>query len=369
MTRRAQLLIVAILAGAAAAAWWWSPRFANRGQEQAGFGYLPDPEGTREFLSELAEPSFRGAAPEVMRRATEVDTFTYRTMDRVHRQVYGTPWKAWNQGPHGSCVSFGFALAAWHSLCFDHEVGRLPMPPPVVATEPIYGGSRTAGRSPPQKRNTGGDGSYGAAAARWVSGKCANGHGGILFRQVYELDGQTFDLREYSIPRSIEWGREGVPPALEREARKLRAMAVARVDDWEQFVAAVRSGYGVAICSNVGFAPRATMPQVRDANGFLPRASNWSHCMAVGIGVRFRSTGSPHDAGLIANSWGTGWVTGPRWPDDMPDGCFWAKREDIEAILAQGDSFAVGGVAGFEWRDIDNHNWQMDVPTIAEDRR
>jgi hypothetical protein len=335
-----------------------------RPERLAGTGYVPDPEGTRQFLSELERPTFSAAAPEAMERASaaEVDTFGYRTLSRVHQAVYGTPWKAWNQGSHGSCVSFGFAIAAWQSLCHDWEAGRLPMPPPIVATEPIYGGSRTSGRSPPQRRNTGGDGSYGAAAARWVSGKCGDGAGGILFRQVYELDGQTFDLREYSIPRSIEWGREGVPEPLAREARKLRAQAVAQVSTWDQLVAAVRSGYGVAMCSDVGWRERPVMPQVRDAHGFLARSGSWNHCMGVGLGLRFKSNGSPDDGVMVANSWGSSWVSGPRWPEDMPDGCYWARRRDVEEALRQGDSFAVGGVDGFAWRDIDNGGWVEPAP-------
>ena len=87
--------------------------------------------------------------------------------------------------------------------------------------------------------------------------------------------------------------------------------------------------------------------------------------MATGIGLRFKANGSPEDGALLANSWGTLWVSGPRWPDDMPDGCFWVTRRDIEAILSQGDSFAVGGVSGFVWRDIDNHNWQQLAPPDA----
>ena len=84
--------------------------------------------------------------------------------------------------------------------------------------------------------------------------------------------------------------------------------------------------------------------------------------MAAGLGLRFRANGSPDDGCLLANSWGKAWVTGPRWPEDMPDGYFWARRRDVEAMLAQGDSFAVGGVDGFAWRDIDNGGWVEPAP-------
>jgi hypothetical protein len=41
----------------------------------------------------------------------------------------------------------------------------------------------------------------------------------------------------------------------------------------------------------------------------------------------------------------------------MPEGCFWADRKDIEAILAQGDSFVIAGVNGWKARDLDNGAW------------
>jgi hypothetical protein len=65
----------------------------------------------------------------------------------------------------------------------------------------------------------------------------------------------------------------------------------------------------------------------------------------------------PRDCALIINSWGTRWVVGGKLPADQPDGSFWAERKDIEAILAQGDSFAIGGVSGFSYRDLDHGQW------------
>lgn len=323
---------------------------------ETNFGYQPDPAGVKEFLGALEHPLFSGAAPEVMANAKGRDTFLYRAADRAHREVYGKPFTLWNQGDHGSCISFGWGLGCYVGASVDWTQGELEKAPLLVATENIYGGSRTLGRLPPVKIAGYSDGSYGAAAARYVSG-LKNGRGGILFREKYG----DVDLTTYSIPRSREWGNSGVPDALAKIANEHTARAVALCDSWDSLCAAVENGLCVPIASQVGF--EAT--NVRDREGFLPRGSKpWGHCMCV-VGVRYAKNGSSRDGALIANSWGTRWVSGPRWPADMPEGSFWASRADIEAILRQGDSYVVGGVHGFAARDLDHGAWFEPAPAAA----
>ena len=337
-------------------------RVASRAREVGSrFGYLPDPEGTRQFLAELDHPTFGDAGREAMREARGVDVFLYRHVEKAHQKVYGLPWKCWNQGDHGSCVSFAFALGSYTGQSVDFTQGRMPRPPPEVATEPIYGGSRTAARMPPQARNTGGDGSYGGAAARWIAGRCKDPTlGGILYRQVYG----SVDLTSYSIPRSIAWGRDGVPLELAREANKVKAVAVAQVRTWEELCAAIERGSPVVLCSTVGYGRWDNRNPTRDADGFLPRQKPWAHAMLC-WGVRHQKNGSPRDGGLIQNSWSERWCGGPKWPHDQPDGSFWASRTDIQAALDQGDSFAIGGVDGFEWRVLDHGEWFEPAPPAA----
>lgn len=331
------------------------------GDAEAGFGYVPNPEGTREFLSELPHPTFGDAAEEAMREARGVDTFLYRHVEKAHQQVYAAPWKCWDQGDHGSCVSFAFALGSYTGQSVDWTQGRMARPPPEVATEPIYGGSRTAARMPPIVVNNGGDGSYGGAAARWISGKCKDPSlGGILYREVYA----GIDLREYSIPRSIQWGRVGVPIDLAKKAAEHRAVAVAQVRTWEELCAAIERGSPVVLCSNVGYGRWDNTMPVRDADGFLPRGKPWGHAMLCWA-TRHAKNGSPRDGGLVQNSWSESWCRGPKWPADQPNGSFWASRENIQAALDQGDSFAIGGVDGFAWRELDNGEWFEPAPAPA----
>lgn len=199
------------------------------------------------------------------------------------------------------------------------------------------------------ERNLGGDGSYGGAAARWLTGNCRDKTiGGVLYRKEYG----PFDLSEYSIPLSRTWGRDGVPLELGREAAKRRAKCV-QVQTWAELCAAIERGTPVAICSQVGYGPT---PRTRDADGFLSRGTPWSHAMLV-WGVRHKDNGGGRDGGLIQNSWYVKWVGGPKWPADQPDGSFWASRQDIEAALQQGDSWAIG--TSYEWRDLQNAEWGL----------
>jgi hypothetical protein len=315
----------------------------------ASFGYTPNPEGVRQFLRELNEPTFAQAGADAMKNATGRDTFLYRAVAVSHQRRYGKPWQCWNQGPHGSCVSFAFALGEYTAEAVDHLAGKTKQAPLECATEPVYGGSRTAARLPPIERNLGGDGSYGGAAARWLTGNCQDKTiGGVLYRTKYG----AFDLSTYSIPLSQKWGRDGVPLELGREAAKRRAKCV-QVQTWQELCAAVERGTPVAICSQVGYGPT---PRVRDADGFLTRGTAWSHAMLVWA-VRHKDNGGGRDGALIQNSWFVKWVGGPKWPADQPDGSFWSSRPDIEAALQQGDSWAIG--TSYEWRDLQNADWGL----------
>jgi hypothetical protein len=51
----------------------------------------------------------------------------------------------------------------------------------------------------------------------------------------------------------------------------------------------------------------------------------------------------------------------------MPEGSFWASRADIEAVLRQGDSFAIGGVE-FKFRDLNHAEWLQPAPVEVSTR-
>ena len=355
-------MAAAVFAVAAFVVFLASVRTLENSVRQTNFGYTPNPEGTRSFLRELRQPTFAQAAAESVAKARGVDTFLYRYADKAHRARYGKPFEVWNQGAAGTCVSFAWALGSYIGQSVDWANGEAPEPPLLVATEPIYGGSRTLGRQPPVTFAGFNWGSYGAAAARWCSG-LKDGRGGILYRQKYG----AVDLSEYSIPLSRDWGAYGVPDDLAKLANQRTARAVALVEDWDSLCASIEAGWCVAICSNVGFAKT----KVRTADGFLPRGGTWNHAMLI-CGIRHASGPGGKDGALVANSWGTNWLdesNSGRWPPDQPAGTFWISRADAEAILAQGDSFSIAGVNGFRWRTLNHRDWMAPAnpATLSSD--
>lgn len=318
-------------------------RYGEAGR--GNFGYDADPAGAREFAREVG--SFREVGAEAVAKAEQKDVFLYRYVYEAHRRAYGKEWQCWDQGSAGTCVSFAFGLGAYTALAVDHIDGQIGDAPLACATEPIYGGARVQGSG--RSSHPGGDGATGFGAARWLSGNCPGRPdiGGVLFRQKY---GDT-DLTTYSIALSREWGRSGVPGELAREAFKSRGTAIANVTDWESLVAAIGRGSPVVLCSSIGYGRADNRMPVRDEQGFLQRGKPWGHAMLV-WGVRHDREG-----GCIQNSWSGSWCSGPKWPADQPDGSFWADRANIEAALQQGDCWAVGGITGFKWRELDHGMW------------
>lgn len=354
-------LAVALLLGLAAAA---IVAGRGRGPQLAGsspddFGYRPDPRGVEAFLAELPEPMFRQAGAETVAKAKGIDTFLYRSAVKAHQALYGRPWVVERQGI-GDCVSWGWAHGIWIAQAVDWETGRLANPPPFPSTEAIYGGSRVEarGRSGDGSSPVGGwsDGSYGAAAARWVR------DWGVVYREKFE----RYDLSRYSAERAKQWGAygnggQGDGGKLDTVAKKHPAQYVAMVTTWDEAAAAIEAGFPIPVASMQGFASK------RDANGYAAASGTWAHQMCF-VAVRYAKNGSPSDALLCLNSWGPNWISGPKWPADMPDGAFWVTRSVVESMLRQKDSFAVGSVAGFGWRDLHNGNWLSPAPpeTVAE---
>jgi len=322
------------------------------------YGYTPDPAGVAKFLDELPEKYFAQAGADAMAKAVHRDTFLYRQMDRAHRARYGVPFKVGRQGI-GDCVSWGAMHAVYCAESVDFDLGKIPEAPLMPSTESIYGGARVEARGRPGdgKSPVGGwsDGATGWGAARWLR------DWGVVYRD--QVGGH--DLRVYDPQRAKAWGAygnggQGDGGRLDAIAKRHPCKHVVAVKTWPELVAAVTSGYPVTIASSVGFNSGN-----RDADAFCAASGTWMHQMCV-VSVRFAEnatseTKRPRDGALIMNSWGN-YVGGPKWPHDMPDGCFWAERSAIERILAQGDSYAIGSVDGFKFRDLDNGGWLQPVP-------
>lgn len=328
-------------------------------------GYQPNPPATEQFLKTLEKPYIRDAGPELFnRRGPPADNdpqgvFLYRSLNRQWAKKYNKPWVV-EQQKIGDCVSWGWAHAVAIHLAILCDLGHsaeFDFP----STEAIYGGSRVEARNlngdglsaqsgyctkcyPPQFCKCGSNGSY---AARFIRDF------GIVWRREYPFA----DLRVYTESRAREYGAYGCGGRNDRgradqAAKAFPVRTVALVRTFEEAAAAIRSGYPIPVCSSQGFRSE------RDSQGFSAPSGSWGHCMCF-IGVRTDRAGL-----LCLNSWGPNWIKGPKFPADQPDGSFWVDKKTVEFMLAnpfQGranpDSFAVSGLDGFPFQELNNGDW------------
>lgn len=296
------------------------------------FGWEPSPEGVQDFLDSLPHPEFQGAAPDL--RSSKEPVFLWRALPKtyvIEKQVIG------------DCVSWGHKHAVDVLGAIDFKTGQADRFIE-CSSESIYGGSRVEGRGRPEGSGGYQDGSYGAAACKWLLNY------GVIYRDVYQTPNGELDLRKYDTTgeRPKQWGNwgnggKGDKGFLDNIARSHPVKSATRVTTWDELCKAQANGYPVSICSNFGFNYET------DRNGFCFRGPKpWSHCMCI-WGIRYDI-----EAAFIINSWGPKYIDYSKgvWPEDMPRGGFWAQRKDIETILSAGDSWALSGVKGFPARKI-----------------
>jgi hypothetical protein len=221
----------------------------------------------------------------------------------------------------GDCVSFGHAHGNDLLQCIEIGLGQ-PIAYQETDTEFIYGASRHVGGILGTA-----DGSYGAAAVKAMTTI------GMVSRAMVGLDGA------YSGVRAKAWGMMGPPPLLEAEAGAFKLGSAAQVSNWDDLVAAITNGYPVTICCDQGFE------LTRDQDGFCAVSGTWGHCMVI-AGVRFDRPGA-----CILQSWGPGVPSGPT-ALGQPDWSFWIDQSVVEAILNEGDSWALSKAPAFKAREL-----------------
>jgi len=294
----------------------------------------PTPEEQAATLRILQAPKFAGTEA-----GQEVIADADAPLWKLAYKGRGKPIPIRDQGQVGSCVSFGFAGAVEYTMAAQAALGKERQELPDIAQEVIYAGSRVevnGGRVP-----FSGDGSTGAWGAKWLETV-----GGALERKQYG----SIDLSAYSVQRAKQWGDRGVPDELEPEAKKHQARCTL-VANAEEARKALSQGYAISVCSNQGFA------NTRDSEGFARAQGSWAHCMLI-AGYRADRPGF-----LIVNSWGAGWISGPKGKyDDIPDGSFWAEASVVDRMLKQQDSYAVANAAGFKRRKIAPSDWIVSAP-------
>ncbi len=261
------------------------------------------------------------------------DVFLYRAVRKAGKFADGK-YPNVNQQSVGCCVGCGFKHGADVIQATAILQGQRADWKP-VSVEVIYAGSRVevgGGR-------ISGDGSVGAWAAKWCKDY------GIVPMEKHA----SGDLTTFSPARAREWGRAGVPDALEPLAKTHPIKSVAVVTSARDAKRAIQQGYPIPACSDQGFRME------RDRDGFCAPQGTWYHCMCF-IGYR----GGARPGFLCLNSWGDSAHTGPVWPADMPPAAFWVDEAVADRMLRQGDSFALADVSGFPRRSLPL-NWEVRV--------
>lgn len=275
------------------------------------------------------------------RQAAELPDHFYQWEVYRKQDPRGPPLR--NQGPIGSCVGNGTASAAVRTLACQIVLNGTNEELKDVSVEAIYGGSRVEiGKG----RLGRGDGSVGAWAAKWVQE-----YGLIPAEKVTGTTGKVYDLSSYDVSRCRDWGNRGVPDDLEPLAKSHPIKDITLVKTVEELKKAIAQGYGVAVCSDQGFAMQ------RDARGIAQPRGSWAHCMCF--------DGYHVEGGRlyfhIENSWGPSAMTGPVGWGNPDTGGFWVESATAQRMLNAGDTWALSGAKGFPARDSE---WFVRVKDI-----
>lgn len=297
----------------------------------AGFvpltGYTPNRAATQAFLRAMPKPTLAEAGPDLALDDRR-DVFLGQYLLECDR--------GWKRGAQkiGSCVGWGWALSVDMLAACDVLLrGEREVYGGRVIEASVYGFSRVEVRG---QRNTGGDGSYGSAAAKAVTK-----YGTLHYGQDYS---GTIITDVGSGTREKAWGRDGVPDELEPFAAKHKVADVALVTDFESAAKAIQNGYPVAVCSMRGFSMT-----LRD--GYLTPMGTWAHCMMF-AGVRWK----PKPALLCVNSWGDCYegTVDETLPVQFQRSSGWVEADVCTSMLAGEDSFALSGYSGFAPRHLPN---------------
>jgi len=306
-------------------------------------GYIPNPEGTALFCELLLKCGHNPDGHDIAKNIFLDDEKKDIILALYLMKAFPT-WMAGSQGI-GDCVSWSCAHNIDVLAAVQAYLQQLPEETPyTVCSEAQYGFMRVEVFGKP---DYGGDGCYGAAAAKSVM------QYGSLHRKKYDL-GKGFDFTTYSGSRAKTFGATGVPDELEPIARDHIVKTATLVTNFEDAAKFIMNGYPISNAH--GSNPTFTGKRDKDGYG---RGSGYSHAMNY-IGVRW----GDKPALLKTN---TGWqdtVTGPMWPDQLNGnaslvGCAWWEEADlVNKVLKGEDSFAYSQYQGFKKQNLPDYGAQ-----------
>lgn len=296
-------------------------------------GYVPNPKENDRIVASLKHPTMASAGPK-LKTDDKRDVVLWPSIIKV-RPNYARVAQA-----IGSCVGHAYAGGIDALSCTEIVIhGEAEDWPGRCLEASIYGFSRVEARG--LKRNSGGDGSFGGAAAKALL------QYGCLH---YDVDYNGTVFSEYSGIREKTWGATGVPDELEPFAKKRRIKDATLLESYEDLEKAISSGYPCVLCSGQGFTLSRT------EGGWAKPRGQWLHAMTA-IGKRVGA----RPGALIWNSWGNKAHSGPHYsgvpgqemPKEFLGSTFWADAEVVDQMIRSWrDSFAISGYDGFPPRKL-----------------
>jgi hypothetical protein len=237
----------------------------------------------------------------------------------------------------GSCVGRTGAMIGDVQSARRAAAGQIKWPGHTIAAS-VYGPARVEIGLDKHGTRIRGDGAVVAYAVESAT------QFGLLQEGRYDVAGRLWDLvgKHDDDDLCKEWGRDGMPDALEPIARRFLFRQYAPIQSYEEGRDAVAAGYSLWFGTTKALWSR--LPAVRDANGFLRisgrTAHSWSVCGTIDDG---KIVGLVEDNG----QWGPDWVTGPEGPYPLGPGRCLVAPETFEAQIAAGECYAVADYQGF----------------------
>ena len=283
------------------------------------------------FLASTDIPVFSVGCPKLM-DMPDRDTFLWRPLIRCLRTYHNDPNYKWRPQyqRHGTCVGQGWKLGGDVGIAVACRLLGFSFPGRTAVSSPYPGGRVDVANKPGSW-----DGSWSEVTAEWVVEK-----GGIIL--LKDL-GFTDDSREPDENNARAWTntREGVPKKFEEVARYRPFQKRIPIHNAREAGKAIQQGFPVMRDSSYIASGK------RDRNGFSPVSRSGGHCETY-WGVRYNPFGL-----LDQNSWSESWGSGPKWPDDMPDGGVWLTEDDANRQIQDGGAYALVGPQGLEPLDPD----------------
>lgn len=307
---------------AAAHFFGWIP--PKEGGAEHYFGWRRDESAVRRVVQHLRYRSFSATPAYLAGDPPPAEVYLWK----AHLKLFGILPPSKNQGAIGSCVSFGTNNAVARTLAVAVAFAGAPYDYKDIAEEVTYGG----GRQQICHQGAGGDGTNGSCCAKFVQ------QYGVCPREKVA----GYDLTTYSVPLCRQFGNKGAPKEILEAMKDNKVKDITLIRTWTEAKTCLANGWGVAICSGVGFESK------RDANGIKQARGSWPHCMCLDG----YCTIDGKEYGHIENSWGD--EEGPTGPGSPSKAGFWAAATTVGRMLGAGDSWAFSDVQGWPPRKI---NW------------